>query len=1456
MAQPRFYRDFLEFDRHSPVISPDSIRENEARDPDFWTTTYPHESFVSLVNAMMNAIDRRSGGVKSIWIEGAYGTGKSHCAYGLERLLTAPEEKVRYFWRKYPRELSDRTELCDRLCKAKREKRIVTASLYDTSKIINEQKFFLYIQKTVSETLVRENLPYHGGETLFQVIQEWFEVEVNRLYFDSKLQGKASRYFENEESADDIRDSIRRYADNPESYAFDELVSGILRFAEENDITILHLDVDRLKAWLADVVAKNNICFVFFWDEFSEFFRHVNGLTSFQSLSELCHSCNFYFVYITHSIKALGDQWPEIPKIVDRFSRVDVQLPENIALRLIGHVLKPKKEYLELWHSIDKQFNHQLSKSRNALMKAIGETDQEVIKGIMPFHPIAAIALKLLATDFKSNTRSMFDFITADDDDVQAFQWFIKENSPYNKDPFVSVDYLWSFFYDKNRQDLSQKVRQILDVYKTNEDMLDETERKVLKTVLIMQAIGYVADINARDEKNTLGADLLLTTEENLSLAFEGIQSLDKSGVNVVQRLAKPDPDKGRPRAILFAGMLGKKTVYTANEEAEPIPVDVSVDTSTDTLIKEGDMHNLLDLRSEIKLRFTVDQKPIMVTAGNIEQQLDKVRSGHDKYKGRIALAVAIAQNEQERKILNEKILKYSINPQYFNVVFVDATSVLISNQDLSVYKQNIAYARQLQKQGKSKDSQKAGDDARQVLKNWASNIVTNKLTVYWKSRLYSVVNKEGVCNLLREIGLNHLHYAFELRENRKKRFTESMLNNDKLSSCALFGLITETDGMMRNSEQCLFPEFESSNYWPSAQYWKETPSAPISQIKIKFDAWIKDQFELNPRIEVGRIWRYLQDEFAFLNSNIYALLVGFLLKDYCNERSRLVNSKGKSQSGTTKDKETGKKREKYLVEILAEEIGRCVGEKEIKADSALYLMQQSREEKAVYSLVQTVFEKRVTTPEGVIDSIYAKLIDSALPADFAIEGLSGDARKVFKALCNITEEEKDKDKRINAVDKCGKALLNYEEEHVDVASPLKKMFFDADTRREFFVKSLKCWDGGSLWNLAKAISSDDSATEILVDTVMDRFRQQLVGLKAGKRPEVLFDEETRDELLRKIESEYRFIRSTNNVFGMGKSSLNDALELWFEKIPTIFISLKSMCEDVKRVFSVLAKFYRNRQQKEFFGEDETESVGYEFTPDFIAALDGAETELPLYLTRNHDLFLNQYNASCDGLLPTGAELDALIQALPSEMLLKSEEECVRNVKSLLSDARKSALTQEALRMWRGATGTESPREWSQNSKLPVLCMFSESDEKEAARGLVNALNAPEAASKAAIEQGIEFMKRVDLRSILSADANALRQRFSDFFLNGGSRIIGYDRALNELLANIPNVDDWLTHTTEVNDTLDVLVDEVYSDRIQDVTEKIERMSPERAKAYLKDLVSFNSTVGIEILLDEGANDD
>ena len=91
----RKYFEYFDIDEtYFPCIDESAI--NAGVD---WKKTYPHDTFIKLLKMTESML---AGATKrSVWIHGAYGTGKSQCAYALKKILEAPEDEVKEYWDRY-----------------------------------------------------------------------------------------------------------------------------------------------------------------------------------------------------------------------------------------------------------------------------------------------------------------------------------------------------------------------------------------------------------------------------------------------------------------------------------------------------------------------------------------------------------------------------------------------------------------------------------------------------------------------------------------------------------------------------------------------------------------------------------------------------------------------------------------------------------------------------------------------------------------------------------------------------------------------------------------------------------------------------------------------------------------------------------------------------------------------------------------------------------------------------------------------------------------------------------------------------------------------------------------------------------------------------------------------------------------------------------------------------------
>lgn len=473
MASHRKYHEYFDVDeKYFPCIDDAAINAGAP-----WENTYPHAAFIDMLTGMERALARQNGG-KTLWIEGAYGTGKSQCALALRRILEASEEELRAYWSSYE-PLKKKRDLCEKLIGHKKSG-IVVAHRYASGGIMSARDLFFAVQESVKAAVMRMNLSYLGENTLKESIIAWLDDVDHKQMFNSLLNNKNKEWgaLFSQGTSDEVIAALRK------SGEVKSLVDNIFRLADKEGITALTIDSDRLIAWLTDVIDQNETKIVLIWDEFSDYFRNNReSLSEFQKIASLVQNKPFYFIVVTHEpqqIYVADNDKGNQSKVSDRFISIPITLPDNIAFDLIGHAFNVKGPAKEDWGILADDLNDRVKTPRTHVMAAAKITEQQVIKDIMPIHPMAALILKNIASAFQSNQRSMFDFIkTANTDDVKAFQWFIKNNGPHDGHPLLTVDMLWNFFYEKGRDNLAPDIRLILDVYPQQRD-LREDEQAVL----------------------------------------------------------------------------------------------------------------------------------------------------------------------------------------------------------------------------------------------------------------------------------------------------------------------------------------------------------------------------------------------------------------------------------------------------------------------------------------------------------------------------------------------------------------------------------------------------------------------------------------------------------------------------------------------------------------------------------------------------------------------------------------------------------------------------------------------------------------------------------------------------------------------------------------------------------------------------------------------------------------
>ncbi|SFF92363.1 hypothetical protein SAMN05660649_00012 [Desulfotomaculum arcticum] len=1377
------YREYFDIDEeYFPQINDYSIA---AASPDFWTRTYPHQTFIDMLSSMERVLARQEK--RSLWIEGAYGTGKSQCSYALKKILEVPEEELRAYWNRYE-PLKKKPDLLEKLVGHK-QKGIVTAHRYASGGIGSPRDLFLAVQDSIRAALIEQKL-YAGENTLKESVIAWIDEPSHKLFFDALLQKPEWSALFSQSTAEEVLKALRKGGE------VKMLMDNLFRLADKEGITALNIDADRLLAWLTDIIDQNNVKIVFIWDEFSDYFKNNReSLSEFQKLAELVNLKPFYFIVVTHESGQLfttaDTTWT---KVRDRFIPVQITLPDNIAFNLIGHAFNVKQAAKSDWDKWADDLNSRVSSSRTAVMKAAKITEPQVMKDIMPLHPMAALLLKNIASAFKSNQRSMFDFIKSPNaEDVKAFQWFIENTGPFDDHPLLTVDMLWNFFYEKGRDNLTADIRLILDTFPQQQN-LREDEKAVLKAILIMQAI---------DQRLGGTIDLFKATEQNLSYVFEGITSgLDVSCKNIAKQLVT--------KGILVSNPIsGGRYVFTAavlagdQAKIDGYKKEIRQNSTTSKLVTEGGLSTVLSLSPALRLRFESEPntgKITPVTTADFTRTINNLR---DKPTGwKFHAVIAFAKDDAEAISFRKTIKAAVADKQYENIVFIDALSTPLGIEAFEQYVDYSAMAMYYNGNNNSA-SRESSDKARHVLdQDWKNCIYNGQFIVYTYANQEGekLGNGQGVASVLQTIVTARFPLVFDfakgLSENQFK------LTNGKAS--AKSGILQSTSGVMVGVEKHVL-----HTVWKVDKYWEVPPTATlsISKIKVEVDKLIEDAFNRDGQISIDEIYDFLEEKYGFAPCNLSAFFVGFLLKEYGGEPFRYSDSSGGHES-MTQDK-------------LAEMLGNHIG----KTPKPTYIVKMTAEEMAFYELTEKAWgiaPNSCSSAGQAAIAVTAKMRGLGLPVWCLAEVDDYGVYNVVQKYIELVQKEG------NEAHKKAVEIGNVATVKTTLPENLAAFLTGTNCQkgmREF----LTSFEGGKILSLATEIGASGN---VLADI------RALFAVKHS----CLWDKQTGEDEIRKLLTDYGVVKESNILLNVTAHSRSEAFKEWRERLKFIGVSceaLRAKFPSLTKVLDALLKIY---QQSDVL-PDQLKMLLSELTAHSV--------EIRNLLNNEKQIFTEVYAPYLDDL--SDSDISEVKSKLPTGMFELQKTDCNAKVKTAAEEFRKNQLKTQLFNLWKEKTGTKTPREWSSHYRTPILCCVSE-NEFGSAKKAFDTLNR-KWSTDAEIKSALAFLETTSLFGVLS-DESKRNAAFERGIVGEYRALLPNPDKVRDALDRL-SVDtyEWLANPSVKNKVKQLAEAEYNAGGSDKALMKIDEMDDSQLKQYLKGLVRKNMTVGIKIITNGGKAD-
>lgn len=1384
MASNKYCEYFKVNEAYFPCIDESAINAGAP-----WETTYPHETFIEL----LNSVEKMLGGTtnRSIWIHGAYGTGKSQCAYALKRILEVPEPELRAYWDRYE-PLKKNKALLEKFIGHK-EQGILTAYRYASGSITTPQQLFFAVQESIQASLDAQPGSYKGENTLKESVIAWLEDPAHNNFVNNLLQKPEWMAEFSQSTADEIINVLKKRSE------VSDLMESIFKLSAKEGITALSLTADSLCKWIIDVVNNNHTKIVLIWDEFSGFFRqNRNSLDEFQKIVSLCEETHFYFVIVTHPITSIAgasvSKDDPMSVVQQRYNKVLITLPPNIAFELTGHAFSVIDAAKPQWEVMTDDLSAKVTSAKTAVMKATDVKDETVMQHMLPIHPMAALVLKNIASAFQSNQRSMFDFIkTPKNLDVHAFQWFIQNTSPISDRPLLTIDMLWDFFYDKGKDYLSSDIKLILDTF-SQQTNLNQKEKIVLKTILIMQAV---------DQRLGGSIPILKPTDQNLSYAFEG--DWDELE-NECKSIAKALVNKG---VLILTPIADGKKVYSAAVLAGD---GAKIDKYKDEVRKTGTITKLVDegtalasalsLTPPLKLRFANNPDTgslVVVTVSNFVKTMDALKS---KDVGWHFMAVlALAKTDEEAQAFRIQIKNAISNAGYKNIAVIDALSTPLGLEEFEKYVDYSAMSMYYQ----GNNNQQSKDNARkakEVLERaWKDRIHDGQFIVwtYANQDGEKATGASAVHTILQTIVLNRFKYVPDFT----KGLSESQLKLTNAKQVSKYGMgLGDVKGLISGCEKSVL-----GKVWNRDTYWEDpvVEKEGIVIIKKAINRMIEESFKASGRVSIEEIYDFLETTYGYSSCNLTAFIVGFLLKEYSSDPYRSQDSEGLRES-MTPDK-------------LAEMIGNHMSKK----GKSTYIVSLTPEEKAFYELTETVWKltpNTCTAPTQAGTLIQAKMRDFGYPVWTLEEVDNAGVYDIVKKYIALVQSD-------------GKSAHTIAKEIGEIAIQRKSSahnlstMLTAENCQKGMSLFLEHFEGGKLLSLAQEIGASD---RVLSDI------KKLFSVKHSAQ----WISTTGEDEIRKLITEYEFVKTSNILLNVSNSNKDASFNSWRDTFKFIGFSCEAVQAKNPALKDLFGKFLKIANYEDILPDD---------LKQLLEELSAHNMEMRDILSDSLAIFIEIYAPYLDGF--TAEECEEIRNSITVNMFVLSETQSNSTVKKAADDYRKNQIKVQLFKLWSDKTaGTKNPRQWSEKYQTPILCCMDAAIYSEAKKAF-SVLNSS-VQSESEIRSALTFLENATFFEQI-ADSAYRDQCFINRIMGYYARLLPDIQTVRNKLEELGIAPYEWSDDPRIKSKLKNMASAEYNaGGSDDAIKTIDSMGETELRDWLKKLVVGDMELGVKIISNGG----
>ena len=447
---------------------------------------------------------------KSFWINGTYGTGKSHAVAVLAHLLGDPVESIRK-WVDYEYGDEKFDVLRQTIYKLREEKRLLTVKVYGLRAMTHPSDLALVLQKAVMATLSANGIDIH--------VPTDFENYVEQIRKNPQTWAQWITTYP----------ALSAVASSPE-----QLISALT--IKGGDIGTFHritdtlrdigLEVrmtnDKLKQWLVEVQERlrelgeyNGMLIV--WDEFTDVMSDAIGVPVLKELQDVAERFmdegnDSYLFLISHPSAFNGIDKEQLKQTDGRYHRMKYNMESVSAFKIMSRKFEivDKVRHEQMCH----RFYEQTPELIEAFIATSNDPQQtrDDLQNLFPLHPGTANLATHYATVVGSSSRSVFEFLGQNDD----ISDFLKSEDHFFNADTITADYLWDYVLKVFNDDITNygPVTQCYNNHLQQVSQQDDACLAIFKGVLLLNAFNNVSGDNNNG--------LITPSETNIHSLFAG----------------------------------------------------------------------------------------------------------------------------------------------------------------------------------------------------------------------------------------------------------------------------------------------------------------------------------------------------------------------------------------------------------------------------------------------------------------------------------------------------------------------------------------------------------------------------------------------------------------------------------------------------------------------------------------------------------------------------------------------------------------------------------------------------------------------------------------------------------------------------------------------------------------------------------------------------------------------